>query len=301
MRMGNTPCFGNTLKPGHAECCYGRSGAASPILWSTDSDVKMKSMTANPFRRWQEAFQQAKSIRRLRRVIARRPHKDGFVQSVDGPFLRDTPGDRTFQFCVTGYGRFIPDVIKSQVAPFVFVDIGANCGMFSLLAACHAACLAVTAIEPVPDTFEALEANVAFNCAANIRTVRAVVSARPGKTLALSFNPHHSGLSAIAPEGGAGTVMAPVLDAAALSLMVGRPGCAAVVKIDVEGSEADVIGVLRASSFFPDVTAIVIEMSARNGGVDHVRQTHQLLEAEGFKEAARDGPDNHYDALYVRS
>ncbi len=49
-----------------------------------------------------------------------------FRKSFDGPYLLDTPGDRTFEFCVEGYGPFIADMIAAYDRKFLFLDIGAN-------------------------------------------------------------------------------------------------------------------------------------------------------------------------------
>ena len=242
----------------------------------------------------------AKAGLRVRRMIARRPRERGFVQSIYGPYLRDRPGDRTFELCVTGYGSLISNVIEQRSSPFIFVDIGANCGVFSLLAARHPLCTSVIAIEPVPATFEALSANIDFNTANNVRAVRALVSQRSGEILRLSYNPRHSGMSKIARGTDENTVAAPVLDASGLSDLVGKPDRPALVKIDVEGSEADALDALKSTSFFPAVTDIVVEISERTGGIEHVRDLKKILQEFGFEEVGREGADEHYDAHYSR-
>lgn len=242
----------------------------------------------------------AKTGLRVRRTIARRPRERGFVQSVYGPYLRDTPGDRTFELCVTGYGSLISNVIEQRSSPFIFIDIGANCGIFSLLAARHPLCASVIAIEPVPATFEALAANINFNRATTARAVRALVSHRSGEILRLSYNPRHSGMSAIADGPNEDTVAAPVLDASGLSDLVGNPDRPVLVKIDVEGSEADALDVLNSTSFFPAVIDIVVEISERTGGIEHVRDIKKYLQELGFEEIRREGADEHYDAHYSR-
>src|SRR5689334_12221452 len=59
----------------------------------------------------------------------------------------------------------------------VVVDIGANIGMFTLLAASKTRA-PVIAVEPSPPQFAALEANVAANGFTNVRAVQAAVSDR---------------------------------------------------------------------------------------------------------------------------
>ena len=90
------------------------------------------------------------------------------ARSVYGPRLLKRPGDITFYLCVSGaYGPMIPEIIGAMPAPFVFLDIGANIGLFSLIAASHGHCERVVAIEPIPETIDLLKGNFALNRAAD--------------------------------------------------------------------------------------------------------------------------------------
>jgi FkbM family methyltransferase len=224
----------------------------------------------------------------------------GFVQSVYGPYLQDTPGDRTFELCTTGYGSFISDAISNHDREFLFLDIGANCGVFSLLAATHPLCRMVIAVEPVPQTFESLKANIAFNRADKIRGVRAAISDEGGREVRLTYNPRHSGMSSVTRKSSGNTIAAPVLDADGLAALVGGSSCSIFAKIDVEGSEAGVLAVLSRCSFFGAITDIVIEISERNCGKAGVRGVIERMEREGFAELDRNGAPEHYDAHYRR-
>ena len=239
--------------------------------------------------------------RALRRLRLRLPISAGrFVQSAHGPWLLDTPGDRTFELCVAGNGRLVADAIRQYASPFSFVDIGANCGVFSLLAAAQPSCRDVVAIEPVADTFLRLRANVARNGAAKIRIVRAAVLDQHAGVAHLTYDARHSGLSAVTSRGGRATVRAPVLDAEALERLVRPPGLPVMVKIDVEGGEAGVLTALARTSWFPAVTDVLVELSERHAGVEGVGATRALLERAGFHEVARDGTAEHYDAHFRR-
>jgi FkbM family methyltransferase len=50
----------------------------------------------------------------------------------------------------------------------VFIDIGANCGWFSLAAAMTFPSVRIYAIEPVPHTFSRLQRNIELNGRSNI-------------------------------------------------------------------------------------------------------------------------------------
>jgi FkbM family methyltransferase len=158
----------------------------------------------------------------------------------------------------------------------------------------------VIAIEPVPETFGRLEANIAYNEADKVQAVRGAVSDTKRARLHLTYNPGHSGMAAVTAKSGKHTVKAPVLNAGALSRLVGDASSSIVVKIDVEGSETDVLSVLRKAGFFASVSDIFIEISERHSGSDGVRSILQILTDEGFEEIGREGPAEHYDAHYRR-
>jgi FkbM family methyltransferase len=79
------------------------------------------------------------------------------------------------------------EFIKSFVTPgMTFVDVGANVGYFTLLAASLGA--RVIAYEPTPAVFARLQQNVALNGFDNVTLVNAAVADQPG-TLALYQSP----------------------------------------------------------------------------------------------------------------
>ena len=64
-----------------------------------------------------------------------------YVPSIYGPKLKTNWCDGTFQFCIFGsYGYFLSDFIKKINYKFYFLDIGANQGIYSLLAAKNLNC-----------------------------------------------------------------------------------------------------------------------------------------------------------------
>lgn len=104
----------------------------------------------------------------------------------------------------------------------LFIDVGANVGVYTLWAASLGA--AVIAVEPAPAAIAQLRANVALNPIANVAIVEAAVTDSPGRA---SFTAN----AAMSHLGGTATVDATTLDA------VLGDRHAAGVKIDVEGAE----------------------------------------------------------------
>ena len=225
--------------------------------------------------------------------------KSTFKKSFDGPYLLDTPGDRTFEFCMKGYGPFIADTIAAYEQPFLFLDIGANLGLFSLLAARHPLCLKVLAFEPLPAIFNNLTSNVQYNRAAKV-SAHCYAIDDSDSDVELRFNPEHSGMSKLVASGMAGAVRAKPLGAERLTELVGKSPTAILAKIDVEGSELSVMSILRQTKFYPRLDAIIIEISERNLAPKVKSDLLDLLAEDGFVETSRNGPSEHYDAFYRR-
>lgn len=223
-----------------------------------------------------------------------------FVRSRYGVLLLNRPGDRTFDFCVRrGYGPFISDILALPRPAFVFLDIGANMGLFSLVAAKNLACVRIVAIEPVPATFHALTANVRRNHAGIVTTVMGAVGSSSGRQIHLTYNPRHSGMSArVAPR--TDTVTAAVVSTSDLDALVDDDGLPVIAKIDVEGAERDVLETLAHTRFHGRITDVIVEISAVAADREHQRLLVEMLVGAGYAEVARSGPPEHYDAWYRR-
>jgi hypothetical protein len=72
---------------------------------------------ASPLRRLERRFPNSAAIRAAGARLS-------FIRSVYGVHILNMPGDRTFELCATGYGRFISEAIAAQEKPFLFLDIG---------------------------------------------------------------------------------------------------------------------------------------------------------------------------------
>jgi FkbM family methyltransferase len=146
-------------------------------------------------------------------------------------------------------------VVEKYLKPgSVFVDVGANVGLFSLLAArIVGAAGKVIAIEPAPAAAQALRATVDANGLGGIVTIKEIAAgAEQGLgTLSIARNSTHSSLVAGDAAATVVATIAPLDDA--LDGMLPD-----MVKIDVEGFEANVIegmkAIFRAS---PDVLVVM--------------------------------------------
>jgi len=158
-----------------------------------------------------------------------------------------------------------------------FVDVGANIGSYTLIAA-EQPTARVLALEPHPTTFETLSANVKRNACENVQLICAAAGNHEGNVCITDW-PGDAGVHITQDNTG---VRVPLrrLDV----LLQERSFCPDVVKIDVEGFELDVLRGM--GSRLRDVRVLFVEMNglgdARGGGASAVTK---LIEDAGFLPA----------------
>lgn len=219
------------------------------------------------------------------------------VTSRYGVRMRANWRDRTFQYChYATYGRALSDYLAAQDGPFTFVDIGANQGLYSLLAARNRSCVSAVAFEPVAATFALLQDNIALNgAAAKIRPVNAAVSLASGMAR-IATDDTHSGVASLRADVRSGGEEIRILGISGVdTLLEGKE--ALIVKIDVEGHEDAVIEALIGSVHRERVGAIFYEVDAR--WTDAAAIEARLRDV-GFARFTRHGIGRHYDILATR-
>lgn len=133
-------------------------------------------------------------------------------------------------------------ILAERIAPgFVFIDIGANIGAYALFVAALAGPDArILCVEPQPDVFDRLVANVRLNPFATIKAIDCAVADKTGE-LTLFLEPKNSGETSmkIVGSGGASAIRVPATTL--LDLVRGEEyDRVDAIKLDVEGAE-DVI------------------------------------------------------------
>jgi FkbM family methyltransferase len=160
----------------------------------------------------------------------------------------------------------------------VALDVGANVGLFTLLAADAVGSTGeVHAFEPVPATFAELNENVRINGFEQVRLTRAAVGAAPGETT-LGLGEHPEGGSGGYMTGGTGApVEAPVvtLDGYVAQHLPDAP--IRLLKVDVEGAEPDVLLGFRERLSVRPPDIVVAEVSPETLGL-HGHNAASLLE-----------------------
>ena len=225
---------------------------------------------------------------------------DGPVRSAYGVLMVPNWQDTTFRYCIFGtYGSDLSDLLLGQREEFVFVDIGANQGLYSLIAAQNPKCRQITDFEPVPATHARLAANAGLNGGAELTVLHQLAIADSVGEVEISVAEGHTGTATLAGregQGGGGVVIhtidAPLVD----PLLAGE--LPMFVKIDVEGLEAVVIAELAKTKAVARVEAIFYEVDDRWASA---REIETLLRAAGFTRFAKYGRGHHYDVLATRS
>jgi len=225
-----------------------------------------------------------------------------FVRSLYGPSFATNFGDATFRFYIRArYGFFFWNHLRAVDHPFVFLDIGANQGLYVLGAAANRHLLRCYAFEPVAAVARLLEANIRHNraeerClvfakAVSDRTGPARIRTRPGHSGAATLAAGNRSMPADSPSEAIETI-----DALGLDAIVAEPDGAIIAKVDVEGLEATVIERLLHCAFADRIEAIFFEVDER--WIDRPA-IDALLAAHGFI-LTRVGSGRHYDILATR-
>lgn len=223
----------------------------------------------------------------------------GFIRSQYGILMRNNWFDATFHFCSKGsYDRLLADYLRYQHQPFVFVDIGANQGLYSVLAGFNANCQHVVAFEPVSGTFSLLKSNIAMNEVEDIvHPVQAAVSATTGRAR-IARKPGHSGAASLRriPRWFHTNETISTLGPEALKeLIPARPDL--IVKIDVEGHEKTVLEALAQCGALNNAKAVYYEVN-RKWSQENALEA--ILRNLGFDVFTRTSSKPRHDVLATR-
>ena len=169
----------------------------------------------------------------------------------------------------------------------VVVDLGANIGVYSLVQSRKMGGKGrVYAVEPNPDVYKRLQKNVTLNQALNVHTIEAAVYSRSGR---IDFQCERNTLISKIARGETGTTL---VTAITLDELVASQGIRSIdiLKIDVEGSEIDVL--LGGQHALDICRRIVVECEDD----DIAERVKALLSNKGFSlifEGARRATFSH--------
>jgi FkbM family methyltransferase len=163
----------------------------------------------------------------------------------------------------------------------VFVDIGANVGYYSLLAArAVGETGAVVAVEASRSTFETMERNIALNSFKNIRMVNKAASDAPGVLKLYGLHASNTGRTTTLGDRGlpeSGEVEAAPIDQILTADEIGR---VKLIKLDIEGAEPPILlRILNTLDLYPADMKIITEVTRDDRTWDAV---FALMKAHDF-------------------
>ncbi|MGB8898567.1 MAG: FkbM family methyltransferase [Methylocella sp.] len=223
-----------------------------------------------------------------------------YVRSFYGVLMRANWEDTTFTFCINAsYGYYYSNYLRKIDFPFILFDIGANQGLYSLLAARNRKCIAVFAFEPVEKTYSILLDNIKKNGFSKIiNPVEAAVSSESGFAT-INVKQGHSGVSSltvVVDVNNQNTEVIKLMDRRDMERLVDQDA-RIVVKIDVEGHEEVVIKEISECSFFDRVESIFYE-------IDESWSESSVIEFQlrqkGITKFEKIGNGKHYDVFASR-
>ncbi|MFF2805687.1 FkbM family methyltransferase [Streptomyces sp. NPDC058000] len=199
--------------------------------------------------------------------LRQNPRRDQVVRTRYGFRVRVATTEDLIQRSILVHGCWEPQVsafIAARLTPGSgLVDVGANLGYYSLLAAQLVGPEGmVVAVEPAPEMHSALRANIDLNGFSHVRAVRCAITAEPGEVRL--FVPHAGNLGAtslIQPDRHEAELRVPGLPMTE-AVTAEEFRRARIIKIDVEGAEGTVLaGLVPLLDELPADCEIVVEVS----------------------------------------
>ncbi|MEO1638185.1 MAG: FkbM family methyltransferase [Pseudomonadota bacterium] len=190
------------------------------------------------------------------------------------------------------------DLLKKKREEFVFMDVGANQALYSVLASKNPSCTHIHAFEPVQQTADLAQKNIQLNDCANVSLHRVAISNATGKS-AIHVDDAHSGKATLREidKPSDDKQVIETIDAVELEKIVSGAVGRIVAKIDVEGHELVVLEELLKTSFFDRIDTLFYECD-RNWFDPATAET--LLKARGFDSFDAIGEGRHFDVLARR-
>ena len=240
----------------------------------------------------------ARTMRHVRKALgAGRPQRP--VDTVYGVKMWPNWGDKTYAYCHYGtYGSYLADLLGAVNEPFCFLDVGANQGLFSLIAGRNPVCEKIVALEPVGTTHARLVSNLTANGLEDrSEALNFGLSDKAGE-FQITLSTGHSGMATLGDhaeklpgEHPKSTVRLETMETLASHL---PPDLPIFVKIDVEGHEETVIRQLLGS---PEAARIIAIFYEHDDRWTDKAAVNALLDEAGFEHSRIYGRGKHYDVL----
>ncbi len=212
------------------------------------------------------------------------PKNNHYLTTISNHRVKILPQDHQQTLYSTGKsGLQISDFINKINYPFVFVDIGANHGIYTLDAHKNPFLISSHSIEPNPESFQHLLDNIKYNSIKSSHFYNFALGENNEKKL-LTVHPWHSGLSNLSKRGGERQILIESRDYSLLDeIYYKNLNCLYVVKCDTEGLEPIVIRNLINSKLSKFISCLIIEITPEWLKPEDVKMIINDLGSLGFK------------------
>ena len=225
------------------------------------------------------------------------------IKSIYGvPFVANY-NDTTFNFYIYGgYSNFYWNRLACIKYKFIFLDIGANQGLYSICSAKNSNNVRSYAFEPVKDTYEFLIKNILLNKISHKCTAFKMAISDKSELTEIKINKNHSGAASLSKKNIIDTNFSKTLkintiNAKELNTLININNLPVIIKIDVEGHEPIVIKELISSKISNNIKEIFYEID--EAWVNPI-EIEKILRQVGFKIFNKIGSGSHYDILALR-
>ena len=241
-----------------------------------------------------------------------------FCLSFYGVFIKKNYPDNAFKYYLIGqYGKFFSKFLKTQKEASIFLDIGANQGLYSLIALKNPFFTKIFSFEPQSGTYDILTENIQRNSGKERCVPINFAISNSSKKGFMRIDKYDSGKAKVKVNN-SGELLdksdfsdsyigkywgayrwenIEIIDGRKLSNLLSLEyGEKIGVKIDTETHEPFVLEGLINTNFWQNIQWIFIEFSRK---LDH-QKCLDLLSKEGFSIAKKVGTDTHYNLLMKR-
>ena len=228
--------------------------------------------------------------------------KRKYIRSRHGILLRMNWKDSIFRSSYYGDSQFdLRHFLSGINIPFVFLDIGANQGVFSLIGGKNPYCRQVLAFEPMAKVYSLLQENIKINKLEKIITPYQLAISDNCGFSHIRFPAHNTGKATINVNNkfeNATMEKIQTVDGKFLEKIIPRDG-QIFIKIDVEGHEKIVINELMKINQSNRINGIFYEVDTRWINPEKIKN---ILENQGFQKFMKFGKSiTHYDVLALNN
>jgi FkbM family methyltransferase len=235
-----------------------------------------------------------KRLEIIRSIITNQSiERNGYTLSNYGVWMLNNYLDKTFQLSIMGYRNNLEKILLSINQPLIFLDIGANQGVFSLVAAKNMSFVEIHAFEPNLKLTSYLESNFLMN-KVNSFFIHKVAIGPQSTSISFFVPENHSGNGRVSSKTNMQVVS---VNRDYLNKVFIQSNKFYFIKIDVEGSERNVLYELFNSNINLCIKYIFIEINTKFSKEDFLIE---ILRSNDFYEVSRSGNGVSYDALYTR-